>query len=163
MSPAARSVSQPHAAGYDRRMAKVTDVISQVERDALQSILDQLRTLPDALRQTLADHLFTLIPVPIDEFNASDSLAAGTALELVPQTQGLEVINSVTACVPAGATAVLVLGSQRLFLPAGITNLTGLQKTMFTSDRRALTCTVTGPAALWLSGEQRPTYGVLAH
>ena len=135
----------------------------QPDRDAqLTFILDRLADLPAALRQTLADHLWSEIPLAISESVYAAAQAANVPLAVNAQTSGLELVESIVACVPSGATGLIQLGSTFLPVGQGITVIAPVKLPLGTSDTRTLTVTAQGPTALWLTGRQQPTFGVLA-
>lgn len=131
----------------------------------LREAIDKLSGLPEALRQTLTDHQWSTIPLYIDEYAFAQALAAGSPLDVSAQTSGLEEVTSIVAVVPAGATSAIVqLGLMQIPVSVGTTVIAPVQKVLGTSDIRRLTFNggAGGPAFLWLTGQQLPTYGVLA-
>lgn len=139
------------------------DDVPALEREALQAALDLLAQQPNALRQALADHQWSTISLMVDEFAYAANQATGAPLTVAAQTSGLELITSVVACVPAGATGLVQLGLMAIPVGAGVTIVAPVQKLLGATDARALTLAGSnGPAALWLTGQQMPTYGVLA-
>lgn len=134
----------------------------------LQAALDRLSGLPEALRQTLTDHQWSLIPLFVDENVYAPAQPSGSPLYVKAQTSGLEQITSIVATIPEGATGTIQLGSMVIPISEGTTVIAPVQKLLATSDTRCVTFIAgdgqpsAGPCALWLTGQQLPTYGVLA-
>lgn len=133
-----------------------------VDRSLLQAILDRLATMPDGLRQALTDQKWAEIPFSVTEAAYNPAQAAGAPLLVKSQAGVLELITSVTACVPAGATGIVQLGSIVLYVPAGVTTLAPVNILLATSDTRSLTVSSAGPTSLLLTGSQMPTFGTAA-
>lgn len=130
--------------------------------DMLQRILDGLDRMPSVLRQGIADEIWAKLPTHIDEFAFSAALAAGVPLVVAPQYSTFELITGVVVAVPTGATALVQLGSMVLPFGPGVFALTPVRKILGPSDTRTLTLAGGGgAAALWLTGEQQPTFGVI--
>jgi hypothetical protein len=131
------------------------------DTEILRQIVAQLAGLPSALRQHVADELWARIPVTVDE-SAFQNLAAAGVLTVTPQFQTYEMIESVVAIVPTGATGTVQLGATLLPVGAGVTVITPVRKMLGSSDVRSLTIAGGGgPSALWLTGTQAPTFGVI--
>lgn len=128
----------------------------------LADALERLAGLPDAVRQSLTDHLHATIPVTVFEAAHNASLTAGVPMYVRAQTGGLELITGLVVSVPSGATGVVQLANHVMYVGAGVTSLTPLKIELGTSDTRQLTISATGPASFWLFGDQQPTYGVMA-
>lgn len=128
----------------------------------LREIVEGLARLPEGLRQTQTDHLWASIKNYVDEWNYNPALALGVPLAAPPQTSGLELITFVAVSVPAGATGVLALSNQQFYVGSGTTVLPNFSKVMQTTDTRTLTISAAGPASIWMTGTQLPTYGALA-
>lgn len=129
---------------------------------ALREIMARLEGLPSALRQGFTDELWSQIPALVDESAFNPALAIGVPLTVTPQYSTYETITSVVACVPPGATALVQLGSMTLPLWAGVTVMTDVRKMLGTAETRTLILAgAPGPAALWLTGQQTPTFGVM--
>jgi hypothetical protein len=130
--------------------------------EAVEAIVKQLADLPSQLRQTLADHLWASVGTFVAENAYNANLAIGATLTARAQVAGLEKIESVTACVPAGATAVVQLGDKVLYVGQGVTTVPGLAVVLQTTDLRGITIAGSaGPTALLLTGVAIPTFGVL--
>lgn len=137
-------------------------VVDDVTRKLLQQTLDRLADLPNGLRTALADHQWAQIALYVDEF-AAGTVAAGGAVQVRAQTAGVELITSVVASLPTGAAGTITLGVMTIPVGAGVTVIAPVQKILGTSDVRSLTSTAAGAAFLWLTGQQLPSFGVLAH
>lgn len=141
-------------------------VTERVERRAtdelLQELLDVLGRLPNGLRQMVAERQWAEIPLTVDEYGWSDAQPANTPLAVSAQTSNLELIECVVGCVPTGATGFVQLGLMKLYLPSGITVLPKVRKLLSPTDARTIVVSGAGPTALWLSGVQMPTTGILA-
>jgi hypothetical protein len=132
------------------------------EQALMREVLERLATLPDAIRQTLTDHLWASIPVTVVE-NAYQAAMAPGDLDVTAQTGGYEKITSIITAVATGATGLVTLGSVKIPVPAGTTYLGPISIVLATQDvRRLTTAGGTGDTALVLCGEQLPTYGVMA-
>lgn len=139
------------------RLNATVDVAAELGR-----IFDQIGALPAALRQGVVDELWSRIPTDVDESAFSANLGIGVPLSVAPQYSTLELVTSIVACVPTGATGLIQLGSMVLPVSAGTTVICPVRKLLGANDTRALTLAGSaGPAALWLTGEQAPTFGVI--
>lgn len=133
--------------------------LSHPHPDFTERILELLGGLEHG-RQALLDQLWAEIPSWIFESAYNPTQGANVPLVVGPQTTTLEVITCVIASLPAAG--LLQLGSNQLPLPAGVTVLDGATLVLNSSAVRTLTPSALGPTALWLSGHQAPTAGVLA-
>jgi hypothetical protein len=117
------------------------------------------------MRQATLDKQWAEIPLTVEEFSYSAAQAQNVPLTVAAQTGGLELIGSIVATIPAGTTGLVQLGSLVIPIPAGVTTIAPVRRLLNTSDTRSVTFTgtATGPCSLWLTGQQLPTYGVLAH
>lgn len=130
----------------------------------LMDALERLAGLPDAVRQSLTDHLHATIPVTVSEHAYMASLAAGVPMYVRAQTGGLELITGICAVVPSGCTGLVQLGPLAIPVSAGLTQITPVKRELGTSDTRQITISGgSGPTLLWIWGDQQPTYGVMAH
>lgn len=133
------------------------------DSELLEEIMGRLAGIPDAVRQTLSDHQWAQIPLAINEYRYLASLAPGTPLTVLPQTGGLEQIQTIVASVPSGATANIQLHDLVIPVGAGVTVIQGICMILDQSSTRTLlTATATGPASLYLAGQQLPRFGVLS-
>jgi hypothetical protein len=132
----------------------------------LSAALDKLAGLPDALRQTLTDHLWSTIPVTVSEqLQLNTGGNVGATFNIAPQTSGLELITGILVIVPAAGAVNLQLASDLLLpCPAGSSIWTPVRKLLGPGDLRQVTVTTNcaGMVQCWLWGEQMPTYGALA-
>lgn len=134
------------------------------KQDTLALALQQLAQLPELLRQTLTDHQWSTIPLTVEEFASLPAAVAGSVLSPQRQVDSLVLIQAIIVIVPTGAVGTLQLGNTfQLAFPAGVWPLPGISKLLQSSDIRSLTITggAGGPAAVWLMGQQLPTFGVL--
>lgn len=130
--------------------------------DILQQILNGIDRMPAALRQGVADEIWARLPSVVDESQFVAALAPGVPLVVAPQYGTYEVITCVVASVPTGATGLVQLGSTIIPVGAGLSVMPHTRKILAQSDVRSLTIAgATGAAALWLTGEQQPTFGVM--
>lgn len=136
--------------------------MSQRIEAQLARALEQLEIVPDALRQTLTDHLWASINATVEEYAFSPAQPANTPLTVRNNTEGLELITGFVAVVPGNATGQLQLGPRIIYLPAGVTSVSPTRFLLGPGDTRALTANGAGPMSLILWGEQLPTYGVMA-
>lgn len=133
------------------------------DRELLQTLLERLNQLPEALRQTIADHLWATIPTFEWAWGYSQDLATGTDLHARKHTSNLFLIRSVTAIVPVGASALVTLGEVVLPLPPGVNHLPHLAYVLADSDTRKINLRAgSGETLLWLTGEVLPTYSVIS-
>lgn len=138
------------------------DVETKALLRAMETAVGTLARMPDMLRQALTDHQWSRIPLFVDEFAYSANQGVGVPLVVTPQFDSLELIESVVAIVPAGATASVQLGLKQLTLGAGVTVMAPVKLLLQRTDTRAITLQGGGgPCSLWLTGEQLPTFGVL--
>lgn len=78
---------------------------------------------------------------------------------LQPQTNDLEVIEAVVACVPSSQTGIVQLGNLTIPVGQGTTVMAPVQIRLLVTDLRALSVTSAGPVALILTGKSYPTRG----
>lgn len=124
--------------------------------------MDKLDELPALLRQTLADHQWSTIPITITESVYVAAADADSTLYAAPQTAGLELVESVVVTLPAGGTGIVQLGSVVIPVGQGCTVIAPLRLLLGASDVRAVKCDTAGPLSLLVCGQQLPTFGVLA-
>lgn len=131
-------------------------------RELSHNIVMQVNQIPEKTRQALTDHQWSTIPLYVSEKAFNAALGVGVPMIVPPITSGLEVITSVVASVPTGATGLITLGDLQLPIPAGLSIITSVQFTLLSADVRSLVLAGGGgAAALWLTGQCLPTYGVL--
>lgn len=78
---------------------------------------------------------------------------------LQPQTNDLEVIEAVVACVPSSQTGLVQLGNITIPVGQGTTVLAPVQFRLLVTDLRSINVTSAGPVALILTGKSYPTRG----
>jgi hypothetical protein len=131
----------------------------------LGEVMHALETqLPDALRTALSEHLWAQIAVPVWEWASADAQPVGVPLVCTAQTQGgPELLTSVVYSLPAGATGTLTLGAMRVPVVGGaVVQLAPLNLLVESTAVRSITTSVAGPVALFITGEQRPAFGVMS-
>lgn len=139
--------------------------MSANDRELLSVVIERLSGLPDALRQTLSDHQWSVIPLTINEYSYAAALVAGAPLVVNPLSTNLFRVQLIVATVPTGATGIVQLDDLKIPVGAGVTTIPApgdAGMILSQGSTRGITIAgANGPASLWLSGVQLPTYGAL--
>lgn len=121
----------------------------------LTEVMDRLASLPEHLRQFLADQLWAGVPTFYNEYQY---LASATQVTTTPPTNELVAVGAVVASIPSGTTGLVQIHDLVIPVGQGLTTLAlggsnGLP--LRRSDTRSLTLasgSSAGPMLLWLSG-----------
>lgn len=111
-------------------------------------------------RTQLGNKLWAAITAVVTEYASIDD-GETTVLTTSPNVTGYVQIDSFVASVPSGATGTLQLGPITIYLPAGVTNATGLTVQLDQTDVRSLTVSAAGATSLLLCGHVSPMSGQL--
>jgi len=136
--------------------------------ERLFEIFERLENGQAALTERLAAEVPSLVcefgylasgTVITSSYQSINGVAYQPMSTMQPQTSDLEVIESIIASVPSGATGLLQLGAVTIPLSAGTTPLPFLKIRLLPYELRALSSTSAGPMAVVLMGHVYPTRG----
>ena len=132
------------------------------DRATLETILERLQGIPEAVRQTLSDHQWSTIPLFENEYLYLPSVAAGQSVKVQPRTTNIFKVETIVATLASGATGLVQLSDLVIPVQSGLTVITSSSMLLSETDTRSLLVAgTTGPALLWLSGQMLPPFGRL--